>query len=127
MNKGVENYIFWSEIGSGFGEPGGAHPPRILRSSTSWILQKSVSLFQGSRLFHRGDGAKRYEVRPEVRWREKKKMKRGENTPYPNSPPPAPSLFFSVHISSPRFVSIQSHSTLPVAHAFRRDRSFFIA
>ena len=23
LKTGVENYIFWSEIGSGFGEPGG--------------------------------------------------------------------------------------------------------
>ena len=26
-----ENDIFWSEVGSGFGEPGGTPPPRILR------------------------------------------------------------------------------------------------
>ena len=30
---GVENGIFWSEIGSGFGEPGCATPPRIPRST----------------------------------------------------------------------------------------------
>ena len=30
---GVKNDIFWSEIGSGFGEPGGTPPPRIPRSS----------------------------------------------------------------------------------------------
>ena len=29
---GVENYIFWSEIGSGFGEPGSTPPPRVPRS-----------------------------------------------------------------------------------------------
>ena len=29
---GVENYIFWSEIGSGSEEVGGTPPPRILRS-----------------------------------------------------------------------------------------------
>ena len=29
----VENEIFWSEIGSGFGEPGGILPPRIPRST----------------------------------------------------------------------------------------------
>ena len=28
----MENDIFWSEIGSGFGEPGGIPPPRIPRS-----------------------------------------------------------------------------------------------
>ena len=91
---GAENCIFWSEIGSGFGEPGGTPPPRILRSSTSWILQKSVSLLQGSRLFHRGDGAKRYEVRPEVRWREKKKMKSRREHTLPQPPPPPPRCFF---------------------------------
>ena len=26
---GVKNGIFWSEIGSGYGEPGGTLPPRI--------------------------------------------------------------------------------------------------
>ena len=30
---GVENYIFWSEIGSGSEEAGGTPPPRILRST----------------------------------------------------------------------------------------------
>ena len=29
----VENDIFWSEIGLGFREPGGTHPPRIPRST----------------------------------------------------------------------------------------------
>ena len=29
----MENSMFWSEIGSGFGEPRGTHPPRILRST----------------------------------------------------------------------------------------------
>ena len=33
MKIGVENDIFWSEIGSGFGEPGGTPQPRILRST----------------------------------------------------------------------------------------------
>ena len=33
LKTGVENYIFWSEIGSGFGEPGGKPPPRIPRST----------------------------------------------------------------------------------------------
>ena len=32
LQKGVENDIFWSEIGSGFKEPGGTPPPRILWS-----------------------------------------------------------------------------------------------
>ena len=30
MKTGVKNDIFWSEIGSGFGEPGGTPPQRIL-------------------------------------------------------------------------------------------------
>ena len=29
---GVENNIFWSEKGAGFGEPGSTPPPRIPRS-----------------------------------------------------------------------------------------------
>ena len=29
----VENDIFWSEVGLGFGEPGGTPPPRIRRST----------------------------------------------------------------------------------------------
>ena len=34
MKTGVKNDIFWSEIGSGFGEPGGTPPQRILRNRT---------------------------------------------------------------------------------------------
>ena len=30
----MEDDIFWSEIGSGFGEPGGTPPPRILKSTS---------------------------------------------------------------------------------------------
>ena len=37
LKTGVENYIFWSEIGSGFGEPGGTPPPRISRSTPPGI------------------------------------------------------------------------------------------
>ena len=33
LKTGVENDIFWSEIGSGFGEPGGTPPSRIPRST----------------------------------------------------------------------------------------------
>ena len=33
LKTGVENDIFWSEIGSGFGEPGGTPLPRIPRST----------------------------------------------------------------------------------------------
>jgi len=35
LKTGVENDIFWSEIGSGFREPGGAPPPNIPRI-TPW-------------------------------------------------------------------------------------------
>ena len=35
LKTGVENVIFWSETGSGFGETGGTHPPRIPRSTPS--------------------------------------------------------------------------------------------
>ena len=33
MKTGLYNDIFWSEIGSGFGEAGGTFPPRIPRST----------------------------------------------------------------------------------------------
>ena len=33
MKTGVKNDIFWSEIGSRFGEPGGTPPPRVPRST----------------------------------------------------------------------------------------------
>ena len=33
LKTGVENDIFWSDIGSGFGELGGTPPPRIPRSN----------------------------------------------------------------------------------------------
>ena len=33
LKAGEKNDIIWSEIGSGFGEPGGTPPPRILRST----------------------------------------------------------------------------------------------
>ena len=33
----MENYIFWSETGSGFGEPGGIPPPRNSRSTPPGI------------------------------------------------------------------------------------------
>ena len=35
LKKGVENKLFWSEIRSEFGEPGGTSPTRILRSTPS--------------------------------------------------------------------------------------------
>ena len=33
LKTGVENAIFWCQIGSGFGEPGGTPPPTIPRSN----------------------------------------------------------------------------------------------
>ena len=33
LKRGVENKIFQSEIASGFGEPGGTHPPKIAKTS----------------------------------------------------------------------------------------------
>ena len=33
MKTGVENYIFWCQIGSGFEEPGSTVPPKIPRST----------------------------------------------------------------------------------------------
>ena len=38
LKKGVKNDIFWSEIGSGFGELGGTPPPRIPRSNPPPLL-----------------------------------------------------------------------------------------
>ena len=35
--KRMENGMFWSEIGSGFKEPGGTKPPRIPRSTPSTL------------------------------------------------------------------------------------------
>ena len=49
LKTGMENYIFWSEIGSGFGEPGSSTlPPRILRSTSSdqKLKDKSKNVFQ---------------------------------------------------------------------------------
>ena len=45
LKTGVENDIFWSEIGSGFGEPGGTSPPRIPRSNP-WVTRvgKKISI-----------------------------------------------------------------------------------
>ena len=34
LKTGVENAIFWSQIGSGFGELGGTPPPTIHRSNS---------------------------------------------------------------------------------------------
>ena len=34
----MENYILFSEIGSGFGEPGGTPPPKIPRTTPEGVL-----------------------------------------------------------------------------------------
>ena len=41
LKTGVKNEIFWSEIGSGFGEPVGTPPARIL-GRTSQVLKKQI-------------------------------------------------------------------------------------
>ena len=41
LKTGVENYIFLSEIGSGFGKPGGTPLPRIPRSTPGYIARFS--------------------------------------------------------------------------------------
>ena len=47
QKTGVENYTFWSEIGPGFGEPGGTPPPRIPSSipppggNSRWVIATS--------------------------------------------------------------------------------------
>jgi len=44
LKTGVKNDIFWSEIGSGFGEPGGTPPPRIPRSTPGYHAGNTSSL-----------------------------------------------------------------------------------
>ena len=44
----IDNYIFWSEIGSGFEEPGGTPPPRIPKNSLSFPFHSTVGLNTGS-------------------------------------------------------------------------------
>ena len=38
LKTGVENDMFWSEIGSGFGEPSGTPLPRIPRGTPSSMV-----------------------------------------------------------------------------------------
>ena len=46
LKTGVENDIFWSEIESGFGEPGSTSPPRIPRSTPRVTRAgKKISIF----------------------------------------------------------------------------------
>ena len=39
---GIETFIFWSKIGSGFGETGGTPPPRTERSTPLWESEGQV-------------------------------------------------------------------------------------
>ena len=45
---GVKNYIFWSEIGTGVGEPGGTPPPIILKNS--WVFWNPTYLDENGAL-----------------------------------------------------------------------------
>jgi len=43
LKTGVGNGIFWSEIGSGFGDAGGTPPPKISKEYPPGLIAKSVS------------------------------------------------------------------------------------
>ena len=51
LKTDVENYIFWSEIGSGFEEPRGTPPPRIPRSTPPPAKETTVYLARYSQIF----------------------------------------------------------------------------
>ena len=56
LKTGVENDIFWSEIGSRFGEPGSTSPPRIPRSTPRVTrVGKKISIF----CLNRGGGGEK--------------------------------------------------------------------
>ena len=46
LKRGLKNHIFWSEIGSGFWEPCGTPPPKILKSTPRGLTseERNVSL-----------------------------------------------------------------------------------
>ena len=51
LKTGAENWIFWSEIGSGFGEPGSTPPPRIARSTPPgaaffWLISGAIRIIR---------------------------------------------------------------------------------
>ena len=49
VKTGVENDIFWSKIGSGFGESLGTSPPAILRSTHLRFRKVDYSRISGGR------------------------------------------------------------------------------
>ena len=56
LKTGVENGMFWSEIASGFGEPGGTPPPRIQRSTprdSAILFENFLTILQSICIFTR--------------------------------------------------------------------------
>ena len=51
---GVANYIFWSEIGSGFGEPGGTSPRKNSQEKYTCNMSTCTAV---TYLFSRWEGA----------------------------------------------------------------------
>ena len=45
LKTGVENNMFWSEIGSAFGEPGAAHPTKNSQGYLPGINVKTIKPF----------------------------------------------------------------------------------
>ena len=45
LKTGVENGIFWSEIGSGFGDAGSTPPPKIPRSIPPGYISKTYYVY----------------------------------------------------------------------------------
>ena len=57
LKTGLENYIFWSEMGSGFKEPEGTPPPRVPRGTSpprGGITCFFLTLFVGRGRLKRG-------------------------------------------------------------------------
>jgi len=44
LETGMGNGIFWSEIGSGFGDAGGTPPPKIPRSTPPGTVQDQLNV-----------------------------------------------------------------------------------
>jgi len=51
LKTGVGNGIFWSEIGSGFGDTGGTPPPKISTSTPPGTISNCF-VFDGMQNFH---------------------------------------------------------------------------